>query len=61
MIKKQDILRVAGEAQEFQNATIEYNGDLPEDKEITADNFYGVKAVHNKMTKKDTCHLIFKY
>jgi hypothetical protein len=36
-------------SKEFPNAIIEYNfEELPKDKEIKVDNFYGVKAVFNK-------------
>lgn len=40
-------------------AKIEYNFELPKDKDIKKDSFYGVPAVFNKRTKKDTAVVIY--
>jgi len=56
------IKQLVEESKDFPNSHIEYSGELPKDKGITEDSFYGVKAVYNKNVPKSVgCNLIFKY
>jgi len=43
----------------IQTAVIEYNFELPVNKDIKKDSFYGVKARFNDNVAKDTAQLIY--
>ena len=58
----QKIKEAVEQSKAYPNPTIEYNFEkLPNNKLITKDSFFGVKAVFNPMVKKDTAKVIFKY
>ena len=42
-------------------AVIEYNFELPKDKDIKKDSFYGVKARFNPDMPEDTANLTYTY
>jgi len=41
-------------------ATLEYNVELPEHKDIKKDSFFGIKAIFNPMMEKGTVNSIYK-
>ena len=50
------------EAKDLPNATIEYSFELPENRNIKEDSFYGVPAKFNKMVPNSAgCVVTFKY
>ena len=53
------IKQLVEESKGFQDPTIEYSFELPKDRNIKADSFFGVKARYNKDTKK--ANIIFHY
>lgn len=56
------IMKAVEESKKFPNPTIEYNFELPEDKNVKPDSFFGVKAVFNKNIPKATGYqVIYKY
>ena len=44
---------------DISSAVIEYNFDLPEDKHITTESFFGVKARRNDSMPKGTANLTY--
>lgn len=55
------ILDVVEKSKGFPNPTIEYNFDkLPDDKNITPDSFYGVKANKNPKLSLGNAHITYK-
>ena len=61
-MKLERIQQLAEKAKEIPNAVIEYNMELPKDKNIKPDSFYGVKAVFNKNVPKSVgCNIIYRY
>lgn len=61
-MKTIDIInKVVEEAKTFPDPKIEYNLELPEIKGIKVDSFFGIPAIFNSSTPKNTAHVIFKY
>jgi len=58
MIKLETITKLVEESKNFPKPTIEYNGELPEHKEITPDSFFGVNARYNPLVR-DGAKLIY--
>ena len=55
------IKQIVEQSKNFPNPIIEYNFDLPEgNKEISADNFYGVKALYNQNVEKGKGVITYK-
>jgi len=50
------------EAKDIPKAIIEYSFELPENRNIKADSFYGVPARFNKMVPKSVgCVIVYSY
>lgn len=61
-MKPIDIINnIVEQAKDFPNPLIEYNIDLPSIKGIKSDSFFGVPAIFNDKTPKNTAHIIYKY
>lgn len=47
------VQKAVSEAKQFPDPTIDYNFELPDNKDITPTSFYGVKANFNKNVTND--------